>query len=220
MTDLILASASPRRRELMKQAGLECRIIPAVGEEKAEADDPALLVEELSFQKAREVFEKVTGRQMIAPTRLPAYNGEAGDNITDGFSYFGSGPVVIGADTVVSYNHKVMGKPVDKDNAREMIDSIQGGEHEVFTGVTFIWPDEGCDKYVTFHELTRVMVYPMSSSMIEDYISGEEPYDKAGAYGIQGSFAINIKGINGDYNNVVGLPVSRLYRSLDIYGLI
>ena len=193
MSRIVLASASPRRRELLSQAGFEFDVIPSKGEEIITKEHPAEVVEELSLQKAREVAERILS---------------GSEEIRD-FS------VVIGADTVVAANHRILGKPADRDDARRMITELQGNVHQVYTGVTLIVkdPDRGL-RAATFHECTDVDVCGMTMEEIEDYISTREPYDKAGAYGIQGSFGIYIRAIRGCYYNVVGLPISRLYHEL------
>ena len=188
-----MASASPRRRELLSQAGFEFDVIPSKGEEIITKEHPAEVVEELSLQKAREVAERILS---------------GSEEIRD-FS------VVIGADTVVAANHRILGKPADRDAARRMITELQGNVHQVYTGVTLIVKDpDGGLRAATFHECTDVDVCGMTMEEIEDYISTREPYDKAGAYGIQGSFGIYIRAIRGCYYNVVGLPISRLYHEL------
>ena len=193
MSGIVLASASPRRRELLSQAGFEFDVIPSKGEEIITKEHPAEVVEELSLQKAREVAERILS---------------GSEEIRD-FS------VVIGADTVVAANHRILGKPADRDAARRMITELQGNVHQVYTGVTLIVKDpDGGLRAATFHECTDVDVCGMTMEEIEDYISTREPYDKAGAYGIQGSFGIYIRAIRGCYYNVVGLPISRLYHEL------
>lgn len=193
MSGIVLASASPRRRELLSQAGFEFDVIPSKGEEIITKEHPAEVVEELSLQKAREVAERILS---------------GSEEIRD-FS------VVIGADTVVAANHRILGKPADRDDARRMITELQGNVHQVYTGVTLIVKDpDGGLRAATFHECTDVDVCGMTMEEIEDYISTREPYDKAGAYGIQGSFGIYIRAIRGCYYNVVGLPISRLYHEL------
>ena len=197
MAQIILASASPRRSELLRQAGLTFSVIPSQGEEVITSTHPAEVVEELSLQKAQEVADRIL-------------KGDA--DILSG----NSGPVVvIGADTVVAADHRILGKPADRREAREMMTLLQGSIHQVYTGVTLIVAGPGTDlRTRTFHECTDVDVYPMTDEEIEDYISTPEPYDKAGAYGIQGSFGIYIKGIRGCYYNVVGLPIARLVHEL------
>ena len=192
-----MASASPRRSELLRQAGLEFIVIPSQGEEIITSTHPAEVVEELSLQKAQEVADRVLKEKEYA---VPQDDG---------------GIVVIGADTVVAADHKILGKPADHKEAEAMIALLQGKVHQVYTGVTLIVIDQNREmKTRTFHECTDVDVYPMTEEEIEEYISTPEPYDKAGAYGIQGSFGIYIKGIHGCYYNVVGLPIARLVHEL------
>lgn len=186
----ILASGSPRRKELLGSLGIDFEIIPATGEEILTSSVPSEVVESLSEQKAKEIFHKV----------LRDNKGAI---------------VVIGADTVVSYREKILGKPKDRADARKMIRMLQGGSHKVYTGVTIcVKTPLGAEKTITFHECTSVKCFEMSEEEIEKYLDTDEPYDKAGAYGIQGIFGRFIEGIRGDYNNVVGLPVARLYQEL------
>ena len=194
MTKIILASASPRRSELLKQAGFTFTVIPSEAEEVITSTHPAEVVEELSQQKAQEVADRILGGK----------EGSSEDTI-----------VVIGADTVVAADHKILGKPADHQEAEEMIELLQGKGHQGYTGDTLIVadPEKGV-RTKTFHECTDVDVYPMTEQEVEEYISKPEPYDKAGAYGIQGSFGIYIKGIRGCYYNVVGLPIARLVHEL------
>lgn len=184
MKGIILASASPRRRELLEQIGVEFEIRKAEGEEIITSSVPSRVVKALSGQKAREVASRC---------------GEDAE-------------VVIGADTVVAVDGRILGKPKDEAEAATMLQSLQGREHEVVTGVTVLLMKSG--KEICFSETTRVRVYPMSHEQIQNYVATGDPMDKAGAYGIQGAFAAYIKGIEGDYNNVVGLPVGRLYQEV------
>ena len=196
---IVLASASPRRKQLMAQAGISCEIMPASGEENSSVEDPQEYVQELSAHKAAEVFERLT---------------KAGDDA--------EGLCVIGADTIVTIGGRILGKPADADEARQMIEMLQGRTHEVMTGVSILFRD--ADRLIRrkrFCEITKVHVYPMTRKEIDVYAACEEPLDKAGAYAIQGDFAVYISGIDGDYNNVVGLPIARLYhelRDLEICG--
>lgn len=187
MKNIILASASPRRRELLEQIGVEFRVIPAKGEEVITKQVPSEAVEELSRQKAAEVAA----------------------GIEEG--------IVIGSDTVVSLDGKIVGKPADREDARRMLRRIQGGVHSVFTGVTVLVKENGNTTCRTFSKETRVHVYPMTEQETERYLDTGEPMDKAGAYGIQGKFAAWVESIEGDYNNVVGLPVSALWQVLKEY---
>ncbi len=193
-TKIILASASPRRRELLAQIGLEFEVQVSNVEEKAAAHSPGELVEELSRQKAEAVF---------ALTDDPA-----------------QAVLVIGADTVVALGEEILGKPADEAEAVSMLRRLSGASHQVYTGVTLLYREAGGKtapapvKQKTFHEMTRVQFYPMSRQEIESYAANGEPLDKAGAYGIQGVFARYVQGLEGDYYNVVGLPVGRLYQEL------
>jgi len=182
---IVLASASPRRKELLNQVGLNPVIEPSGIEEIITTTIPEEAVIELSRQKAEDVAKK----------QLP-------------------GTVVIGADTVVAAGGKILGKPKTHEEAFEMIDSFQGKTHNVFTGVTLILCGENKMTVRSFTEQTDVHVYPMTQEEIRSYAEKDEPMDKAGAYGIQGRFAAFIKGIDGDYSNVVGLPVGRVYQEL------
>ena len=184
-TKIILASQSPRRSELMRQAGYEFEIIASTIEEKITQTKPNLVVEELSLQKADNVLDMIL--QSIDLSLM------AFDDLS---------LMIIGADTVVSKNGNIMGKPKGKENAYEMIDSIQGQTHQVYTGITIIVYDfnTGEKTYKTFSESTNVTLYPMTPSEITHYISTSDCYDKAGGYGIQGEFAVYVKEINGDYN--------------------
>ncbi len=191
----ILASGSPRRRELLGSLGLSFDIIPAEGEEITKSSLPGDVVKELSYQKAKEIFHKFFR------------------NSTDSL-------VVIGSDTVVSYREKILGKPKDRDDARRMIEAIAGDTHEVYTGVSVIFGNAESHEEFTFCESTKVKVYPMTTEEIEAYLDTDEPYDKAGAYGIQGGFGKYVSGIEGDYNCVVGLPIARLYQEMKKHKLV
>ena len=187
---MILASASPRRRELLSRIGLAFTVKPACGEERGRGALAWEHVEELALQKAEEIAE------------------EAGENV-----------IVIGADTLVFLDGKPMGKPQDEKEAARMLSALQGRTHQVYTGVALIWSRGGEQRRRSFHECTDVTVYPMTQEEILAYIRTGEPMDKAGAYGIQGLFARHIQKIDGDYNNVVGLPVGRLYQEMKAEGI-
>lgn len=210
---LVLASASPRRRELLSQIGLEFTVMPSTKEENAKTTEAGALVQELSRQKAVDIWEQLSGGQGQNPdadqeqisekTQEPNLNGKRQPEL-----------LVIGADTVVCCEGKILGKPHSREAAAEMLTALQGRSHEVYTGVTLYSQSET----VTFFECTQVEFYPMTEVEISEYIDSKEPMDKAGAYGIQGLGARFIKGIRGDYNNVVGLPVGRLYQELKSRG--
>lgn len=210
---LVLASASPRRRELLSQIGLEFTVMPSTKEENAKATEAGALVQELSRQKAVDIWEQLSGGQGQNPdtdqeqiseeTQEPNLNGKRQPEL-----------LVIGADTVVCCEGKILGKPHSREAAAEMLTALQGRSHEVYTGVTLYSQSET----VTFFECTQVEFYPMTEVEISEYIDSKEPMDKAGAYGIQGLGARFVKGIRGDYNNVVGLPIGRLYQELKSHG--
>lgn len=203
MSQMILASASPRRKELLEQIGAEFVICPAKGEEVITETDPSAVVMELSRQKAEEVAYGVL-----------TYNEQHADLATP------QDILVIGADTVVAYENQILGKPKDEEDARHMLTMLSGKTHSVYTGVTFVFIDkEGRTGEHCFFEKTDVCMYPLKEEEIERYIQSGDPMDKAGSYGIQGCFAIHIKEIRGDYNNVVGLPVARLYQELQKLGV-
>ena len=184
MKRMILASGSPRRKELLQMLEVPFEVLVSDTEEVITKNEPAEVTKELSYQKAMAVAGHV----------------EEG--------------IIIGADTVVSIDGKILGKPADTEEAREMIYKLQGKSHMVYTGVTVIAKSGDMVSASSFAEGTKVNVAPMTENEIEAYISTDEPYDKAGAYGIQGLFGKFIEGIKGDYFNVVGLPVHRLYEEL------
>ena len=189
---VILASGSPRRKELLAQIGVAFEIKVSHKEEIITSTNPADVVKELSQMKAEDVAE--------------------------GFL----GPVVVlGADTVVAHSGKILGKPKDEDDAVKMIRSFAGDEHEVYTGVCIIIKEEdGTQREISFAEATKVSVYPMTESEIKEYVASGEPMDKAGAYAIQGLFAPYIKGIEGDYYNIVGFPIAGIYQKMKEEGIL
>lgn len=191
---IILASASPRRRELLHQIGWNFEVCVSQVEEVITKTLPAEVVEELSLQKAKAVFDSV----LISE---PATTDE--------------GILVIGADTVVACDGNILGKPKDKEDAVRMLGMLQGRAHHVYTGVTLCCRfKDGRELIKSFHEETEVTFYPMTEAEMQGYVKTKDPMDKAGAYGIQGVCACFISGIKGDYNNVVGLPVGRLYQEV------
>lgn len=202
---IILASGSPRRKDMLRELGVSFEIVKSTLEEKTDELLPSEVVKDLSRQKALDVYEKVIGQREEA-------NESEGEPL-----------LVIAADTVVSVDDKILGKPSDENEAFEMIKMIQGRSHRVYTGVCVAC--EGCDLsdapvLLNFSEGTTVNVCSMSDDEINAYISTKEPMDKAGAYGIQGLFKVYVSGIEGDYDNVVGLPVSRLYQELKREGIV
>lgn len=191
-TKIILASQSPRRRELMERTGLDFEIITSEIEEKTTEKQPDKVVQELSYMKALDVLNRMRSQQ---PSQSV---------------------LVVGADTVVSVGGEILGKPKTPEEAFSMISEIQGATHEVYTGVSLLRYQKENGKVASkvFSECTEVTVYPMTEDEISRYIATGDCMDKAGAYGIQGDFGVYVEKINGDYNNVVGLPVARLYHEL------
>lgn len=207
MNKVILASASPRRKELLAQTGLPFVVCKSTCEEKISSTDPAQIVCELSRQKAEDVFFGIAEGRMSVEEELEE-------------------SVVIGADTIVSYEGKILGKPKSEEDACAMLSMLSGHTHEVYTGVTFLKKEAGEVKIHTFFEKTEVVFYPLSDKEISAYVFALKQADKgnvhpgtwkdkAGGYGIQESFGmLAVREIHGDYNNVVGLPIGRLYQEL------
>ncbi len=186
MKDIVLASASPRRSQLLKQIGLDFRVLTS---DVDETIDKTISAEEavkyLSVKKASDVSGKIA-----------------------------KGPLIIGADTVV-VKDGILGKPRDEEEAFSMLKSLQNQWHEVITGITVI--DTLTGKVISDFEKTRVKMRSLSDSMIHSYINTKEPFDKAGAYGIQGMGAILVERLEGCYFNVVGLPLTKLTMILELF---
>lgn len=188
---IILASGSPRRREILAQIGADFEVAVSDCDESIRHTEPDRLVEELSERKAAAVAERVSGAA-----------------------------VVIGADTVVSFRGEIFGKPKDIKDAERMITALAGNVHQVYTGVCLIIKEEtGESGTITFSECSEVVVDTMTSRQIAEYTAAGESLDKAGAYALQGKFAPHIRGIRGDYYNIVGLPVAGIYRRLYEIGI-
>lgn len=196
--NIILASKSPRRKELLEQIDVKFSCMTSDKEEEIHSTIPFEVVCELSKQKAEDIErylkEEKNGQGLM-------------ENL------------IIGADTVVAFDGNILGKPAGEEKAYEMIHMISGKKHEVYTGVTVIYlhkTDNGeiHRKELTFYECTKVYVHNLSEEDIRAYIKTGESLDKAGGYGIQGKFAKHVDKIDGDYNNVVGLPVARLYNEV------
>ncbi|MCI6399683.1 Maf family protein [Lawsonibacter sp.] len=185
---IVLASRSPRRRQLLEQMGLrDFRIVCSDADETASPGlTPPALVEALSARKAAAV----------------QHAAAAGD-------------LIIAADTVVALDGRILGKPADGPDAFAMLSALSGRRHQVYTGLTVVC---GAQR-LTEHEVTAVTFRSLSSAEICAYIATGEPMDKAGAYGIQGRGALFVEGIEGDYYNVMGLPVCRLGRILARLGV-
>lgn len=185
--DIVLASQSPRRRELLTQMGLSYRVHAVDIDEHMDRDlAPGPLVEAISREKAK------------ACAALE-----------------GPGPLIIAADTVVAMDHAVLGKPHSREEAIQMLRLLSGHSHQVYTGFTV----RRGERSVTQSECTRVTFRPLSGEEIEAYVATGEPMDKAGAYGIQGLGSLLITGIQGDYFNVMGLPVCALGQVCKEFGV-
>ena len=181
MKHIILASASPRRKEILELADLEFDVMPSDAQEITTKTAPNEVVMELASIKAKDIYKKSEKQSMV-----------------------------VGADTVVAYQGQILGKPADEADAKRMLTMLSGQTHEVYTGVCLI--EDGEAK--TFYEETKVTFYEISDEQIDRYIKTGEPMDKAGSYGIQGKAAVFIKGIEGDYYNVVGFPIARFLQEI------
>ncbi|PXV95748.1 septum formation protein [Lachnotalea glycerini] len=184
MYQIILASGSPRRKELLEQIGVKFTVDPSTCKERISDTDPIKVVVDLSFQKACDVARRYENT------------------------------IIIGSDTIVSKEKQILGKPKNEEDAYRMLKLLQGDTHQVYTGVTVIDKQKGEYQVYSFYSVTDVSFYSMTDEEIYSYINTKEPMDKAGAYGIQGKSAVYIKEIKGDYNTVVGLPVAMLYQTL------
>ena len=203
----ILASASPRRRELLRQIGAEFQVLPAKGEEVITSTEPAQVVLELSMQKAKETAEHVRRFGTKGIREEGCFLPEEEKRKSEKF-------LILGADTVVALEGEILGKPKDQADAVRMLQRLSGSTHSVFTGVTLILQKPESEEMISFFEETKVFMHKITDREIEAYVKTGEPLDKAGAYGIQGRFAAFIRGIEGSYTNVMGLPAGRLYQEL------
>ena len=185
MQEIILASGSPRRRELLTREGIPFRVIVSHADEHISETDPNAYVETLAKRKAESVAENV--------------NGDA---------------VILGADTIVCVDREILGKPADEEEAKAMIRKIRGRAHEVVTGVALIRKRGEETEERVFSCTTYVHVRPMTEEEVEAYIAVGESMDKAGAYAIQGAFGAYIDRFEGDYDNVIGLPVTAVKEAL------
>lgn len=186
---LILASQSPRRKELLEKTGASFTVKPSQKEEIITKEVPSEVVMELAYQKAEDIAFKET------------------DEVC-----------VIGSDTVVAFENHILGKPKTEEEAYSMLKMLQGKTHQVYTGVSIILTKSPLLTN-TFYTKTEVSVYPMEEKEIEEYIKTGEPMDKAGAYGIQGLFSIYVEKIEGDYNTVVGFPIAKIYQEMKKLGI-
>jgi MAF protein len=194
ISQLVLASSSPRRKELVASLGLSLPvyILSSDADESVPSDwAPAHIVEQLALRKAHATAAILRERKEEQPS------------------------LVVGADTIVVVDGQVLGKPLDRDDALSMLRSLQGREHEVYTGVACVVAQSGAATVA--HRMTRVYMKPMTDEGLKRYIATGEPDDKAGAYGIQGLGATLVEKIDGCYFNVVGLPISLLSDMLAQY---
>ncbi len=189
--DLILASGSPRRSKILSSVGYVFSVLPSeFDESRISLENPRKGVEALAFEKANQVF------QSLPPvTKL--------------------GSVVLGADTIVVCDGEVLLKPSSEEEAKKMLMKLSGKKHQVYTAFSLVSVSDS----ETFTEKTDVYFYDLTEEQIDEYIATREPMDKAGAYGIQGAGCLLVKKIDGDYFNVVGLPIARVSRSLERYGI-
>lgn len=199
---IILASASPRRKELLKKLFPDFEVIPAKGTEVYTKQHPSEIVQELSGQKAAEIEQTLYGMADTAQKAADIIYEQSRDYL------------ILGADTVVALRDQILGKPRDVSHAKEMLRMLAGNVHQVYTGVTLIIVLHGKRQCIEFAECTHVRFYPMTDAEIEAYVRSGEPMDKAGSYGIQGLGGRFVQGIDGDYQNVVGLPTARIYQVL------
>lgn len=187
---IVLGSKSPRRSEILSQVGISYVVIPSRKEEIISKVKPSDIVMELSLEKALDVKEQINEDE----------------------KYFDS--IILCADTMVAYKNDVLGKPKSDEDAKRMLQMIQGKKHHVYTGVTMIGRKDGKEKIETFYSDTKVFMNLMCEKEIDEYISTGECSDKAGSYAIQGYGAKFIRKIVGDYYNVMGLPIEKIYQKL------
>ncbi|MFW5856154.1 MAG: Maf family protein [Bacillota bacterium] len=186
--EIILASASPRRKKILNQLNLEFKVQPAaINEGQITASGPRALVKKIALSKARKVSEQFHNNEVL----------------------------IIAADTVVVFEKKVLGKPENDLEAEQMLEMLSGKKHRVLTGLTLL--DTGKNYATTIVDITLVYFRDIESSEINNYIKTGEPFDKAGAYGIQGLGGIFVEKIVGSYANVVGLPVHKLAEMFNDY---
>ncbi|MBH1941265.1 septum formation protein Maf [Mobilitalea sibirica] len=194
MFRIILASESPRRKEIMETMGIPFEAMASNVEEVVRETLPEEMVQALAKLKSVNIAERI---------------GHSDED-----------SIIIGADTMVFYQGHALGKPKDRADAIRILEMIADDSHEVYTGVSIIIRRKGYkERIISFAVCTKVTVQPLTRQQIEDYVATGEPMDKAGAYGIQGSFGIFIQGIEGDYYNVVGFPIAKIYEELLHYGI-
>lgn len=184
MKHLILASASPRRREILRGLGLVFEICPAQGEERSDKTDPCELVEDLARHKGKEIYDRLKTEEKLTEDDL-----------------------ILSCDTVVSLDGEILGKPKDLADAKRMLTELSGRTHTVASGLCLTLPD---GTQLSGYDTTFVSFFDVTEDEIDAYLASEKVLDKAGAYAIQGGASRFVKHIEGDYLNVVGLPLSAL----------
>lgn len=183
---LILASQSPRRKHLLETIGLSFEIMPAEIDEVFQSTEPDIIVKDLAYKKAISIEEQISDEAII-----------------------------ISADTIVVLDNEILNKPIDENNAFEMLSKLSNRFHEVYTGITIINKSENVSSYIIDYEVTKVKFRQLDGDEIWDYIKSGSPMDKAGAYGIQDDFgSVFVEKIEGCFYNVVGLPLQLVYKHL------
>lgn len=214
---IILGSASPRRKELLEQIGIEFEIVVSSKEESYQSTEPEEIVKELALMKAENVAEELARKEKGSHdlrendcTETVLVSG--GDETVGGYL---RNVLILGADTIVVRDGEILGKPSDEEAASAMLESLQGKMHQVYTGVAILDFNGNGERQAVCHaEETKVYVHEMTEEEIRRYLAVGESMDKAGAYGVQGKFAAYIDRIEGDYYNVVGLPVAYVYQKM------
>lgn len=182
---IYLASKSPRRQELLKTIVNDFEVLESnFDEDKIKNKSPKTLVKLLSEGKCKTVFENLLKEEEIC---------------------------VIGADTVVCINNKILGKPKDKIDAKKMLKLLSGKTHKVLTGVCIMFTNNGSENKINFVSSSNVKFKELTEEEIENYISTDEPYDKAGAYAMQGNAGKFVEKISGSYHSIIGFPVAQVY---------
>ena len=209
-SQIILASASPRRKELLAQIGYDFTVVVSDVDENIEKCEPSEYVKELSKRKAMAVAENLDVVSNVDREIVPCGSIVSINELDS--------TVIIGADTVVAIDCEILGKPKDEEDAVRMLLMLGGKCHSVYTGVTIVklgmLQGKSVEAVDTFFDETRVYMYPITEQEARDYVATGEPMDKAGSYAIQGIAGKFVEKIEGSYNNVVGLPVEKIYQRL------
>ena len=209
---IILASSSPRRIELLENKGFQVIVIPANIEETVDYSlPPGEIVESLALQKATAVKEKLLEMMGSESTKTNEFQDSESSGFVSSTPLISANLPIIAADTIV-YRNKIIGKPRDKEDALDILMDLSGKEHQVYTGVAIL--ELQGHRQDVFNEKTSVFFKEYTEEDLSSYLDTDEPYDKAGAYGIQGYFARFVDHIEGDYHNVMGLPVDKVIERL------